>query len=557
MEFWICRILLSLMVIPMIQPAAAQEINKEVFVVKPYEPTLSDASKISHMPSLGDVETTIPSFTYKITPVPVTTIFEVNPIKPARVVSSALPKIYNSFLKIGLGNYTTPLAEFNISNLHSKEYVLGASLYHKSSHANIILENDDKVSGGYSVSNLNLYGKKFFGDITLSGGITADHEGFNHYGYNTHLFDEDSLPSIKRSDIHQSIVLLGGQTGVHSTYTDSLHLNFGVNVKYNYLTDKSNNTENILFIKTSFSKMIRTFMGGIDLNLNYFKHNITMDSIGNTQFSFSPYISKRSEDWKFRVGFDGIIDQQEVSRFYFYPIGLLEFTVIEKIMIPFVGVGGKLETNHYQKILWENHFITPGLKVKNTSHKLTAFAGIKGSISPDIAFRTDITYTTTENMYFFVNDTATRLENTFTVVYDDVDIVQYHGGLAVEPSPQWNVTADFNYYSYKMFKEIKPWHKPQFDLTLDAAYNLKEKFLFTGGMIIFGQRFAKSSLPIATEGFIKLEPVADFNLGIEYLFSKLFTVFLDINNITGRSYMLWNQYPAQRFNFMFGFTYKL
>jgi hypothetical protein len=555
--FRICRLLGSLAVLLMFQESGAQEINKEVFVVKPYEPTLSDASKISYMPSLSDIETTIPSFTYKITPAPIVTMFEVNPIKPAKVISSALPKIYNTYLKIGLGNYTTPLAEFNISNLHSKEYAFGASLYHKSSHSGIILENEDKVSGGYSVSNVNLYGKKFFNNLTLTGGITADHEGFNYYGYNTHLFDSVSLPSVKRSGIHQSVILLGGQAGAHSTYTDSSNLNYRVNVRYNYLTDKSDNTENMLFIKTSFSKLIQTFMGGVDLNLNYFKPGIAMDTIGNTQFYFSPYVSKRSEDWKFRVGFDGVIDQTEVSRFYLYPMGLLEFTVIEKIMIPFIGIGGKLETNHYQKILWENHFITPGLKVKNTNHKLTAFAGIKGSISRDIAFRADISFTTTENMYFFVNDTTTELENTFIVDYDNVDIIQYHGELAVEPSSQWNVILDFNYYSFKMFKEIKPWHKPQLDLTLDASYNLKEKFLIKGGLIVFGQRFAKSALPIAPEGFLKLKPLADINLGVEYLFSKLFTVYMDIYNITGRSYMLWNQYPAQRFNFIFGFTYKL
>ena len=90
-------------------------------------------------------------------------------------------------------------------------------------------------------------------------------------------------------------------------------------------------------------------MGGIDLNINYFKPDTHMDSTGNTQVSVSPTISKRSQDWKFVVGFEGLVDKDEVSRFYFYPIGLLEFTVIEKIMIPFVGVGGKLETNHYRE----------------------------------------------------------------------------------------------------------------------------------------------------------------------------------------------------------------
>ncbi|MBN2275299.1 MAG: TonB-dependent receptor [Bacteroidales bacterium] len=552
-----CNAFLLLLLLVISHQTLAQEINKEVYVVKPYEPTLSDASKISFMPSVEDMETTIPSFTYTISPSYIETPFEVNPIRPARMISSSLPKIYKTFLKVGLGNYITPLFDFNISNLHSKDYTVGATLHHKSSHSNIILENDDKVPGGYAVSDVNLYGKKFFNNMTLAGNIMLDHRGFNYYGYNTHIFDMGSLPEMDRDDIRQRTILSGGQVSAHSTYSDSLHLNYSLSVRYNYLTDKSENTENMVFIKTSFSKLVHSFMGGIGLSLDYFKPDMAMDTIGNTRFTFSPYISKRSKDWKFVVGFDGVIDQQEISRFYFYPRGLLEFTVVEKIIIPFIGVTGKLETNHYQKIVYENSFITPGLNINNTSHKFTAFAGIKGSITNNAGFRADVSFTTTENMYFFVNDTTTTLENTFTADYDDIDIVQYHGELTVEPSTQWHVTADFNYYDYKMFKELKPWHKPEFDLTLQVAYNLKEKFLINGGLMVMGKRFAKTSQAFSPEGYIKLDPVADLNLGVEYLFSKVFTIFLDIYNITGSSYMLWNQYPSQRFNFMIGFTYKL
>ena len=64
------------------------------------------------------------------------------------------------------------------------------------------------------------------------------------------------------------------------------------------------------------------------------------------------------------------------------------------------------------KILHDNHFITPGLKVKNTNHKFTAFGGVKGSITPQIAFRADVTYSAVDDMFFFVNDTTAVYPNT-------------------------------------------------------------------------------------------------------------------------------------------------
>jgi outer membrane receptor protein involved in Fe transport len=172
-----------------------------------------------------------------------------------------------------------------------------------------------------------------------------------------------------------------------------------------------------------------------------------------------------------------------------------------------------------------------------------------------VGFRADVTFSTIQNMYFFINDTTTELQNTFDVEYDDIDLIQYHGELNIEPSALWNLKAGFNYYSYSTLLLDKPWHKPQYDLTLNASYNLKEKLVLSGDLIVFGKRYAKSSL--FPEGMVKLDPVIDLNLGVDYLFSKLFTLFFNIYNITGRSYMLWNQYPSQRFNFMIGFSYKL
>jgi hypothetical protein len=558
----ISGLLVLLSVLVMLQESRAQEINKEVFVVRPYEPTLSDAIKISVMPQPEEAELPIPSFTYKISPTPIETQFELTPIKPARMVITTLPKIYKSYIKIGLGNYLTPMVEFNISNLHSKEYSLGATLCHKSSYSTLALENLDKVPGGYAVTKLNLYGKKFFPVHTLTGNLTLDHDGFNYYGYNIRLLE--TPPPMDKDDIHQRTILLGAQVGLHTNYTDSSHLNYKTGIRYNYLTDKTDDRENILLINASFSKLIETFMAGIDLNINYFKPDTHMDSIGNTQVSFRPTVSKRSQDWKFEVGFEGLIDKEEVSRFYLYPIGLLEFTVIEKIMIPFIGVGGNLETNHYQKVLQDNHFITPGLKVKNTNHKFTAFAGIKGTITPQIAFRADVTYSAVDDMFFFVNDTTAvypnttdTIQNTFSVEYDDIDLVRYHGELAFETQEAWNVKADFNYYSYSTLKQEKPWHKPQYELSLNAAYKLKEKFLIRGGILLMGKRYAKSSPALDPKGFIELESMLDINLGVTYTYSKLFSVFLDIYNITNRSHLLWNQYPTQGLNCMIGFSYKL
>ena len=86
-----------------------------------------------------------------------------------------------------MGNYSTPLAEFNISNLRSKDYSFGAFMHHKSSYSKLRLENDVKVNAGYVDNLINIYGKRFFSGVTLSGNLNFEQHAFSYYGYNTEI----------------------------------------------------------------------------------------------------------------------------------------------------------------------------------------------------------------------------------------------------------------------------------------------------------------------------------------------------------------------------------
>ncbi len=115
---------LGLMLVMDNMDVSAQDLNKEVYVVRPYEPTLSDAVKFNFLPQNTQVETTIPHFDYSIAPKKLENAFTPDLIKPAKTVATSLPKIYNSWMKVGLGNYATALAELNISNVRSKAVCL-------------------------------------------------------------------------------------------------------------------------------------------------------------------------------------------------------------------------------------------------------------------------------------------------------------------------------------------------------------------------------------------------------------------------------------------------
>ncbi|MBN1145507.1 MAG: hypothetical protein JXA72_13840 [Bacteroidales bacterium] len=536
---------------------SSQELNKEVYVVRPYEPTLSDANKYNFLPQTDDFETATPKFRYSITPIRIANPFDPDPIKAAKTVTTSLPRIYNTWIKLGMGNYSTPMAEFNISNLRSKEYAYGAYLYHKSSHGNVRLSNDDKVKAGYVVNRMNLYLKRFLKSSTISGNLRFNQDGFNYYGYNTERIAGPL--DLDRDSLKQRIFNPGIDAGIQSNMTDNEQLNYNIAASYDYFFDKQKNKESSLLIKSALSKNFNEMLGGVDLSIDY--SNLKgMDTLSNTIVRINPWISKRSADWNFKLGFEAVVDAANITNFYFYPRANLDIIIIEDVLVPFIGLTGALQKNSYRNLHNENQFVKPGLSLKNTSSNIIVYGGLKGNINSLLRFRADVSYTVYKNYHFFVNDTITEslllpLQNQFTGVYDDINLITYHGQLALQPSEKIEMVLDARYVDYKTFEEPKPWHKPNLVIGLDASYKPGQKMEIGAGVSLVGKRWARDySQP---DNMKELDPVIDANFSLNYHYSKLLTVFANLYNLSERSYEIWNQYPSQRFNFMIGFSYKL
>jgi hypothetical protein len=531
----------------------SQQISRDVVVIKPYEPTISDAVKINDLPRNDDTLAFTPSFKYNILPSGLTTEYEPKAIKPAKM-TIPLTELYNSYIKAGLGNYFTPLAEYAYSSQRSKDHVIGAYLMHKSSHSKLKLDNEDKVPAGYSNSYAGLSGKKIYDNVDLEGNIRLKNEGIHHYGYNTDMFT-DSFPEIRAKDIRQRYFLFGTSADIYSTNLDSSRLNYGIGIGYDFFSDKFKNSENMLSLSGNLSRSIGKLMVGVDASLvNYLKSE-SIDSVNNTVIRATHWFSKRTPEWEADLGFNAYVNILDKAKTYVFPRASLQFNMLEELIIPYFGIDGRLDIHNYSTVTDENKFVVPGLNVANSVNKFIIYAGLKGKLSSVTAFRFDVTYSLINDMHFFVNDTSGDYGNQFTVVYDDLEQIRYHGEISLGLSEKLNMMLKGSYYKYVTFDEEKAWHKPEYNIDLYFSYNLRNKILFDMDLIAIGNRYAKSFQ--GQVDFIKLEPVIDLNFAVEYRYSKILSFFISLCNITSSEYYMWNQYPAQRFNMLAGFTYKL
>ena len=79
-------------------------------------------------------------------------------------------------------------------------------------------------------------------------------------------------------------------------------------------------------------------------------------------------------------------------------------------------------------------------------------------------------------------------------------------------------------------------------LQLDAFYVGKRPFLDPENPVVKTDPYLKGYL--------------DLNLRVEYRYSKILSAFVRLQNLTGKRYMVWNNYPSQRIQLLAGFSYS-
>lgn len=527
------------------------DIQREVRVVKPYTPTLSDAEKINLLPEFNDTIKVFPKIDYRIFPKPYDSQFRVKPIQAAKMVGVPLDRLYKSQFSLGVGNYLSPYAELTVNQLRSRRSSMGLYMVHHSSAGEVKLENNEKVDAHFSDNRADLFGKLIFSKAVLEGRASAGYNSVMHYGYNPEL---DTV--LNKSDIRQKIYSASGQINYFTSYPDSFHLSYHAGMKYNYTQDAFKNFEHGLSIKAGASKFLGEWYSGVDASVDLYKKSASIDSSGNLLIGLNPFISKAGSEWKFLLGLNTTIDLQNGGgNLYLYPKAKFEFNIVEKVLIPYMGIDGYREVNNYRKILFENPFIKPGYNVLSSDYGLIGYFGLKGRYSSKMAFDLQVSYSSVSDMYFFVTDTSQELQNQFITEYDNMSLLKAGGEIIWNQNEALRLTFKANYYKYELDELDHPWHKPAFEASLGGSYNLHDKILLNTLFFYTGKRYAYGQY---SDGNIReLQGYLDANLGLEYRYTKMLSFFLKMNNFAAANYNIWNQYPAQRFQIMGGFTYSL
>ena len=565
-----------------------QELKKEVEVVKPYEPNVSEVSKINEMPQIRQQESEKPTFEYSIKSDPVFPQFNVEPVQAARMVEDPGPEQGHGLVKLGFGNYLTPYGEVFLNSGAGKNTTLGIHYRHLSSHGKVRLRNGDQVKAPSSDNNAEFFMNHYFRDSTaLKAKLFFDRQGFSYYGYAGEQADDE----IKEALIpfwNEKQALTGGGIDLQLNGNDKQGINYEADFIFQRYGSKTGQKGNLVRLGGQINKNFDSFQGRLNAFLTVegtdSVHHETSETFTQREsavLELNPSVFIKSDMASVRLGIKAymVTDADQVEDVMFTPNIKASWSPVKNWLTLFGGIDGNLQQNHYLAIARENQFVNPYHNVKNTKYRYIINGGVSGRVTPQLNYKFQADYSAIRDYHFFIlknkyaandlfeNELITR-SNTFDVIYDKVKQLSIGGEIHYATSETLDFLLKGTYHSYETNSQPEAWQQPNFEASASVRVKPEGPFSFTADVNYVGEREALIAGELFDQGTSSFQPysagtsvismnaILDMNFSIEYEFTSQLSFWTRVNNFSAQKYDRWQGYTSKGINVLLGLSYS-
>jgi hypothetical protein len=517
---------------------------------------VKDVTKKSADPATKDTVLAPPAFTYKLQPKQIPVEFTTDTIPAAKLASEPVSKLYRTYTRAGVGNYGMLYGEIDAMSMRSKNGAWHAHARHFSAFTG---PKDVQGFAGFSQTAVDLRGKRFLKKHTLGGNLGYDRNVVHYYG------SADTSLSFEKKDIRQRFQLFtaGGELQSHLSGDEAINHHFRLD--YHFLGDAFKANENNIRFVASGERIIRgnEFLTA-ELGVDYNRNAIPTDTALNTFGWLKPMYHAQNDLFDAAIGI-GIYQESKVpgatgASTYFYPQGHISVKLLHNMLVPYFTLTGSLERNSYRSLTDVNPFLltSQSTALRNTQHKFDVAAGVRGSITSNLAYDIRAGRFELVNAPFFVNTVSAQdaQQNKFAIVWDTAQVFTAHAQLAWQQREKLNIIATADWFQYDMNSQQHPWHTPTLRLSLTGQYNLRDKIIVRMQTYYLNGQYARTADSTGTVySAVLLKGLIDVNVGFEYRYTKFLSLFANFNNVASQRYYRWNAYPTQRFNMLAGLTF--
>lgn len=530
-------------------------ISGTVVVGGAYVPEIKPSEKLLQNPGVQDTFQTKANPTISVSPTEIPLYHNPDTISAARMKNEPIKKLRRLYIKLGFGNYLTPLFEARVNSLRSKTDVYDIGYKYFASFGKL-------KDVGYPGIQQHRFGgnyKHLFTNhaVTLAGGYSYDQN--HYYGFRPDSLTDSLFPDKK--SIRQHFHKINLEVGFgNKNPMDKEKLITQSKIGYYMVMDRQKSREHGFWIGTDISKYVKEFYVGGRVSVEYYNFKSALDAKarGVGLLKFNPYVKAGREKWNVEVGFEVAGAFDTTGKGYIMPNISAQANLYKTHVMAFLDAKGGVERNTFDRLRQTNPFIVSNPALGQTYTPIDIKAGFKGFFAKYVYYTIGAGYKATKNQAFFINDTLRPVGNYFTVVYDDMSTPYVTGEIGFMKGEKLHVALKGNYWFYNPKTFAQAWHMPKIDLTLSATYNLQDKFLFKAELYYLGEHYSPFWYDETAHKFYDqptlIRNAFDLNLHAEYRFNKMLSFWVGFNNFAAFRYNRWFRYPMQGFNGMGGVT---
>ncbi len=524
-------------------PEEGEVVEGEFVISKELEITLPTAQRIfQKVPpdELNERETQPIEYTFReYTPdlQDIPTRLRVLKLKDTRITQAP-----TSFIKLGFGNYLTPLFQLGILSGVNKQSNIGLNISHLSSFNGPV----DKKNSGDSQTNFGVFGKYIGQSASISGDLNFTRLGYHFYGY-------DDGAEVRKDTIEQNF--------------NDINLGFKIQNAKAEIPFQYSIFGRAYHLSDNYSASEFGFRGGIggDYSLNetmsaglkleyIFAAYKNPESINRSLVRVHPNFKYTGELLTVDAGFR-ILNYNDTlnndAKTYLMPVINVGYSLSDE-MVAYAELDGNIEEFTLRDIAYENPYVNDQLSVNHTRKPIDLKVGLRGKAIQLLAYDVGVRAAYYKNMYFYINDPGAF--NKFTLLYEDgtTSLYQVYASLSLLKNKVLGSTFSMRLNAYDLKNVARPWHKPKFELDYSFWYNIYDKVKLSADIFILSgiQGVDKRVDPQAT---VKLDPAVDLNFKIDYKLSDKYSAFVSVNNILNRNYELYYRYPTRGLLAIVGF----
>lgn len=556
--------------------AVAQKkvVNEEINITKEREVSVPKATKITEKIPQSKPAVTEKKMNYSFFDRKPTGIEEVaftpNVIPPLDKSRSREDVLgFDNYLKLGAGNYGRLFGELFVNSSQDRKFVYGFSALHNSTRKGPV---DGNLSG-QSLTRIGLDGKYHQDTYELKLKAGFDSRNYHFYGYDTTANFEYT-----RTDLRQRLNVYSFAATIENTRPKP-KIDYKLSTGVYALNDFYSATE--LDWETRLNTFFPIFEDKIKavVNAEAYLTQMSDDQIDNPTrkrnlFRIEPAFNFDFGSFSARVGFKAVSQsdpyiQTNITKGY--PTAMLTYKMPSMVYI-FAGVDGDIARNTMRSLLTENPWLKEQVSIQNTYKNLDVFLGARGDLFSGVSFNVKASYGKYQDLYYFdqyegstFSPTGKPLHVTkFDVIYDEEETDFVNGSLEVGYSGNeiWKpvLKVDYNYYAKGTFE--KPLHRPAVNARLGNTISLTDRLVSSVDFYYIGGIFARNTGAMngtydPTQSVVKLKDIADINAEFTYLFTDHLAAFVKLNNILGKNYQRYYNYPQLGLNFLAGINIAL